>query len=158
MKRLHIHVSVDSIAVATRFYADLFGAAPSVVKDDYAKWMLDDPRVNFAVSTRGKTPGLDHLGIQVDDTAELDMLAERLETAGHATFDKGATTCCYAESDKAWTRDPAGIAWEAFRTFGESTIYNAPKAAAPTASNACCAPAIAPAVAATSTRAKTACC
>lgn len=148
MKRLHIHVSVDSIAVATRFYADLFGAAPSIVKDDYAKWMLEDPRVNFAVSTRGKTPGLDHLGIQVDDTAELDMLAERLEAAGHATFDKGETTCCYAESDKAWTRDPAGIAWEAFRTFGELTVYSAPKAAVAKAASACCAPA----------PAKTACC
>jgi catechol-2,3-dioxygenase len=156
MKRLHIHVSVDSIAVATRFYADLFGAAPTVVKDDYAKWMLEDPRVNFAVSTRGKAPGLDHLGIQVDDTAELDMLAERLEAAGHATFDKGAATCCYADSEKAWTRDPAGIAWEAFRTLGESTVYSAPKPAAPKAASACCAPAVS--AAAAGAPAKTACC
>ena len=152
MKRMHIHVSVDDLAVATKFYADLFGAAPSVAKPDYAKWMLDEPRVNFAISARGAAPGLDHLGIQVDDTAELDALSERLEEAGHATYDKGAATCCYAESDKAWTVDPSGIRWEAFHTHGEATTYSALRqleiAQAP--ASACCGPKVA--------TAKTACC
>jgi catechol 2,3-dioxygenase-like lactoylglutathione lyase family enzyme len=139
MKRLHVHVAVDDLAVATAFYADLFGAAPSVTKPDYAKWMLDDPRVNFAISARGTQAGLDHLGIQVDDAGELDMLAARLENAGHTTYDKGAATCCYAESDKAWTVDPAGIKWEAFHTHGESTTYGAPREIVKAAS-ACCGP------------------
>jgi catechol 2,3-dioxygenase-like lactoylglutathione lyase family enzyme len=147
MKRMHVHVRVDDLAAATRFYADLFGQAPSVTKPDYAKWMLDDPRVNFAVSARGGEAGLDHLGIQVDEAAELDAVTARLERAGHATFDKGAATCCYAESDKAWTRDPAGLKWETFHTTGAATTYGA--AAASRNGNAakavCCAP-TAPAV------------
>ena len=147
MKRLHVHVRVDDLAVATRFYADLFGQAPSVTKLDYAKWMLDDPRVNFAISARGGEAGLDHLGIQVDEAAELDAVTARLERAGHATFDKGETTCCYAESDKAWTQDPAGLKWETFHTTGEATTYGT--AVASRNGNAteavCCAP-TAPAV------------
>jgi catechol-2,3-dioxygenase len=156
MKRMHIHVSVDDLAIATKFYGDLFGTPPSVAKADYAKWMLDEPRVNFAISARGAAPGLDHLGIQVDDTADLDALSTRLEAAGHATYDKGAATCCYAESEKAWTVDPSGIRWEAFRTHGDATTYSTPRkpdaipAAVPAAAAACCGPKIA--------TAKTACC
>jgi len=152
MKRMHIHVSVDDLAVATKFYADLFGASPSVAKPDYAKWMLDEPRVNFAISARGAAPGLDHLGIQVDETAELDALSGRLEAAGHATYDKGAASCCYAESDKAWTVDPSGIRWEAFRTHGASTTYSAPRKleTVPAPAAACCGP--------KTETAKTACC
>lgn len=142
MKRLHLHVRVPDLAAAIRFYGDLFGAEPSSIKSDYAKWMLDDPKVNFAISARGGAAGLDHLGIQVDDAAELSAVAARLESAGHATFDMGETTCCYAESDKAWTQDPAGLKWETFRTFGEATTYGAPAASrnGNTAKAVCCAP------------------
>jgi catechol 2,3-dioxygenase-like lactoylglutathione lyase family enzyme len=142
MKRLHLHVRVPDLAVAIRFYGDLFGAKPSAVKPDYAKWMLDDPKVNFAISARGGAAGLDHLGIQVDEPPELAAVAERLEAAGHATFDKGETTCCYAESDKAWTQDPAGLKWEAFRTFGDATTNGMPAASrnGNAAKAVCCAP------------------
>ncbi len=125
MKRFHVHVSVDDLATATQFYATLFGAQPSVAKPDYAKWMLDDPRVNFAISARGRSAGLDHLGIQVDGGDELADLLTRLERAGEAIADKGAATCCYAKSDKGWVTDPAGLSWETFHTYGEATTYGA---------------------------------
>jgi predicted enzyme related to lactoylglutathione lyase len=123
MKRMHVHVSVDDITKAIGFYSALFAAKPSVVKDDYAKWMLDDPRVNFAISTRGRAPGLDHLGIQVESADELQEVYARLHQAGGAILEEGQTTCCYAKSEKSWTDDPAGIAWEAFHTTGEATHY-----------------------------------
>jgi predicted enzyme related to lactoylglutathione lyase len=123
MKRLHVHVSVDNIPRSIGFYSALFAAAPSVVKSDYAKWMLDDPRVNFAISTRGRAPGLDHLGIQVENTDELHDVYARLRQAGGEVIEQGQTTCCYAKSEKAWIDDPAGIAWETFHTTGESTVY-----------------------------------
>jgi catechol 2,3-dioxygenase-like lactoylglutathione lyase family enzyme len=123
MKRLHLHVSVPDLAQSIDFYATLFGAQPSVVKADYAKWMLEDPRVNFAISQRGAATGVDHVGIQVDSSAELGELAGRLKQAGAHTFDEAATTCCYAKSDKSWVRDPAGVRWETFFTFGEATSY-----------------------------------
>ncbi len=123
MKRLHVHVAVENLDHAIGFYAALFAARPAVVKPDYAKWMLDDPRVNFAISTRGRAPGLDHLGIQVEDKAELDEVYERLQAAGAPVIEQGRTACCYARSEKSWTDDPAGIAWEAFLTTGESTDY-----------------------------------
>ena len=123
MKRLHLHVSVPDLAQSIRFYANLFGAEPAVVKPDYAKWMLDDPRVNFAISTRDRAPGLDHLGIQTETSAELVELSDRLKAAGATTFDEAATTCCYAQSDKSWVSDPAGLRWETFFTFGEATTY-----------------------------------
>lgn len=143
MKRLHLHVSVPDLAQSIRFYETLFGAQPTVVKDDYAKWMLDDPRVNFAISQRGREAGLDHVGIQVDSSAELGELAARLKGAGAETFDQEATTCCYARSDKSWVSDPAGLRWETFYTFGEATRYGEeePQAAASEAASACCAPA-----------------
>ncbi|MBS0331998.1 MAG: VOC family protein [Proteobacteria bacterium] len=151
MKRLHLHVSVPELDSSIRFYANLFGAQPTVVKDDYAKWMLDDPRVNFAISARARAPGVDHLGIQVESSDELGELAGRLKAAGAATFDEAATTCCYARSDKSWVSDPAGLRWETFFTFGEATTYGEDKAEAAlrTASpSACCgAPDPAPAAA-----------
>jgi hypothetical protein len=122
MKRLHVHVSVDNIPNAIG-YSALFAAKPSVVKTDYAKWMLDDPRVNFAISMRGRAPGLDHLGIQVEDTAELREVYARLGKAGGSVIEQGQTTCCYAKSEKTWIDDPAGISWETFHTTGESTVY-----------------------------------
>ena len=123
MKRLHVHVAVADLASSIRFYATLFGTEPTVLKDDYAKWMLDDPRVNFAISTRGKRPGLDHLGIQAESREELGEIAARLKAAEVATQDQVATRCCYAESSKTWSADPQGIAWESFYTFGASTEY-----------------------------------
>lgn len=123
MKRLHVHVSVEDIAHSVRFYSALFAAKPSVVKPDYAKWMLEDPRVNFAISTRGREVGLDHLGIQVENTDELHEVYARLRDAGGNIVEQGETTCCYAKSEKSWIDDPAGIAWETFHTSGESTVY-----------------------------------
>jgi predicted enzyme related to lactoylglutathione lyase len=123
MKRLHVHVSVEDIAHSIGFYSALFAAKPSVVKGDYAKWMLEDPRVNFAISTRGREPGLDHLGIQVENTNELHEVYARLRQAGGNILEQGSTTCCYAQSEKSWIDDPAGIAWETFHTTGESTVY-----------------------------------
>ena len=123
MKRLHVHVSVEDISHSIGFYSALFAAKPTVVKPDYAKWMLDDPRVNFAISTRGREVGLDHLGIQVENTDELHEVYARLREAGGNIVEQGQTTCCYAKSEKSWIDDPAGIAWETFHTMGESTIY-----------------------------------
>ena len=123
MKRMHVHVSVENIDNAIGFYSALFAAKPSVVKNDYAKWMLDDPRVNFAISSRGNNPGLDHLGIQVESESELQEVYSRLREAGQNVIEQGKTTCCYAKSEKSWVDDPAGISWEAFLTTGESTNY-----------------------------------
>src|SRR5215469_16722923 len=140
MKRMHLHVSVPDLTQSIEFYATLFGAPPSVVKPDYAKWMLDDPKVNFAISQRGATIGVDHVGIQVETAGELDELAGRLKVAGARTFDETATTCCYAVGDKSWVKDPAGVRWETFFTYDEATTYGedpAAKAAA-AAPAACC--------------------
>ena len=123
MKRFHVHIAVDDLHRSVGFYTNLFAAAPTVLKDDYAKWMLDDPKVNFAISARGGAPGVDHLGIQVETSAELGALAGRLKAAGESTRDQEATTCCYARSDKAWVNDPSGLRWETFHTFGEATHY-----------------------------------
>jgi catechol 2,3-dioxygenase-like lactoylglutathione lyase family enzyme len=142
MKRMHLHVSVPDLARSIEFYETLFGAPPSVVKDDYAKWMLEDPRVNFAVSQRGARAGVDHIGIQADTRDELGELAHRLKTAGAQTFDERATTCCYARSDKSWVTDPAGVRWETFFTFGEAVTYGEDPAQAEMAASApagaCC--------------------
>lgn len=123
MKRLHVSVAVSDLDSSAQFYSTLFGAEPTVLKTDYAKWMLDDPRVNFSISSRGTHKGVDHLGIQVDDDAELAAVAERLSRAGKSIYRQKATTCCYAMSNKAWVHDPEGVAWETFHTFGESTVY-----------------------------------
>ena len=150
MKRLHVHVAVEDLDRSKVFYAVLFGAAPSVVKDDYAKWMLDDPKVNFAISSRGRAGGVDHLGIQVDSAEELGELAGRLKAAGETILDQEATTCCYAKSDKAWVNDPAGVRWETFHTFGEAVSYgeDEPGAVAGAKPAAACCGAPAPAQAA----------
>jgi predicted enzyme related to lactoylglutathione lyase len=123
MKRMHVHVAVDDLSRSIGFYSALFDAQPVVVKPDYAKWMLDDPRVNFAISTRGRQPGLDHLGIQAEDKDELHEIYARLHKAGGNVIEQGQTSCCYAKSEKSWIDDPAGIAWETFLTTGESTEY-----------------------------------
>lgn len=123
MKRLHVHVGVTDLDRSIGFYSALFAAKPTVVKPDYAKWMLDDPRVNFAISTRGKEAGLDHLGIQVEDASELSEVYARLRDAGGNIIEQGETVCCYATSQKSWIDDPAGIAWETFLTTGESVNY-----------------------------------
>jgi catechol 2,3-dioxygenase-like lactoylglutathione lyase family enzyme len=123
MKRLHVHVSVDDLAGSIRFYSALFGAEPTVAKADYAEWMLDDPRVNFAISARGGKAGVDHLGIQVETPEELKNVYSRLQQAERPVLEESAATCCYANSEKAWTSDPQGLLWESFLTTGESTIY-----------------------------------
>jgi catechol-2,3-dioxygenase len=123
MKRLHVHVSVDDVAASIRFYNTLFAAEPTVTKTDYAKWMLDDPRVNFAISKRGGEAGIRHLGIQVEDRAELADVYSRLKRAEAPVVEEGATTCCYARSEKSWIEDPQGVQWETFLTTGDSTVY-----------------------------------
>jgi predicted enzyme related to lactoylglutathione lyase len=123
MKRLHVHVSVEDIPHSIGFYSALFAAEPAVVKPDYAKWMLEDPRVNFAISTRGREPGLDHLGIQVENADELLEVYGRLRKAGGHIIEQGETACCYAKSEKSWIDDPAGISWETFHTTGDSIVY-----------------------------------
>jgi len=147
MKRLHLHVSVPSIGEAVAFYSTLFDAPPSVLKDDYAKWMLDDPRVNLAISSRARAVGVDHVGVQVDSPDDLAELASRLKAAGETTFDQEATTCCYARSDKSWVTDTAGVRWETFFTHGESTAYGEDEELPQASSSACCASVAAPKVA-----------
>ena len=166
MKRFHAHVHVDDLSQSIAFYSKLFAAAPARVEADYAKWMLEDPRVNFAISTRGAKPGLDHFGMQTDDAQELAELKARAEAADMALLDEGNTTCCYARSEKHWVTDPQGIAWEHFRTLGGIPVFN--EAAPSSAAGACCTPsAAAPAPAApraaccgpaTTTNSNTNCC
>lgn len=143
MKRLHLHVSVPDIDQAIAFYSVLFDAPPTVTKADYAKWMLEDPRVNLAISSRARAIGVDHVGIQVDSNAELIELASRLKAAGAETMDQEAATCCYAKSDKSWVTDPAGVRWESFYTHGDATAYGEDEILpeVTTVSAACCAPA-----------------
>jgi len=150
MKRMHVHVAVDDLQPAIGFYSALFAARPSVVKTDYAKWMLDDPRVNFAISARGRQAGLDHLGIEVEDSDELNEVYARLRTAGGRVTEQGRTSCCYATSEKSWIDDPAGIAWETFHTTGQSTNYgdgSGEREARIAHTKTCCAPQVAPAAA-----------
>lgn len=141
MKRLHVHVSVEDVAQSVRFYSTLFAAEPTVLKPDYAKWMLDDPRVNFAISQRGAAPGIEHLGIQVETLDELQEVYARLKAADRPVLEEGATTCCYHHSEKAWISDPQGVAWETFLTTGESTVYGGGPDLEPMKAAACCAPA-----------------
>ena len=139
MKRFHVHVHVDDLAKSVGFYSKLFAAEPTRVEVDYAKWMIEDPRINFAISTRGNKPGLDHLGFQVDDDSELSELKARAESADMAVLDEGATTCCYARSEKHWVTDPQGIAWEHFHTLGNIPVFN--EVSQPDQGGACCTPA-----------------
>lgn len=140
MKRLHLHVGVKDIDAAVRFYSAVFGAAPVKLKPDYAKWLLADPSLNFAVSTRSGTEGVNHLGIQVDEEGELEEIRGRLKKAELGTFDEGETTCCYSHSDKTWTLDPAGIRWEAYRNMADAEVYTPPAVkAGPGERRSCCA-------------------
>ena len=151
MKRFHVHVAVDDLDRSISFYSALFAAEPAVIKSDYAKWMLDDPRVNFAISTRGRQPGLDHLGIQAESGEELKEIYARLHQAGGAIVEQGRTACCYAQSEKSWIDDPAGIAWETFLTKGESITYGdgtGENTARIAHTKACCEPQTVPAQAA----------
>jgi len=141
MKRLHVHVAVHDLAQSLRFYSALFAADPTVKKDDYAKWQLDDPRVNFAISTRGKAAGLDHLGIQAENDAELEEIGARLAAADVSVMPQKNAACCYAKSDKYWTLDPQGIAWESFHTLDTIAVFGADTASVPQQRKAaCCAP------------------
>ncbi|MGJ3647168.1 ArsI/CadI family heavy metal resistance metalloenzyme [Sphingomonas sp. GlSt437] len=123
MKRLHVHVAVDDLDRSVAFYSSLFAATPGVLKPDYAKWMLDDPRVNFAISARGGKADVEHLGIQVEDQAELAEVYGRIAKADAPVVEEGSTTCCYAKSEKSWVTDPQGVVWETFLTHGASTVY-----------------------------------
>jgi len=123
MKRFHVHVSVDDLDANVKFYSTVFGAPPTVVKPDYAKWMVDDPRINFAISKRRSALGVDHLGVQVDSDEELSVLRARVTAAEVAALDQSGAACCYARSDKYWTTDPQGIAWETFHTLDSIPVY-----------------------------------
>jgi len=137
MKRFHIHVGVEKLDESVRFYSALFGAEPVKTTSDYAKWLLEDPRVNFAISTRAKKKGMDHLGIQVEEESELTELRERLKAANMAVIEEGETVCCYARSDKSWIQDLAGIPWEAYRTMEDAQLFSGH---ADLAESACCTP------------------
>jgi catechol 2,3-dioxygenase-like lactoylglutathione lyase family enzyme len=137
VKRLHVHVSVNDLEHSVRFYSELFAAAPVVHKPDYAKRMLEDPRVNFAISARSTTVGIEHLGIQVEDREELEQVHARLLRIDQPLLEEGATVCCYANSDKTWVDDPQGVRWETFLTTGESTVYGGDPAGT---AAACCVP------------------
>ena len=152
MKRFHVHVAVADLAASVRFYSTLFGGAPTVRKDDYAKWQLDDPRVNFAISARGAVPGIDHLGLQTDNDEELGTLHAPLQAANVAAQAEHEVACCYARSNKYWVTDPTGIAWETFHTLGAVPTFNE------AASDACCTPAAAVTQAPRKEPAAAACC
>lgn len=145
MKRFHVHISVPDLVDSIRFYSALFAAEPTVVKSDYAKWMLDDPRVDFAISQRGAAPGLDHLGVQVENDAELAEMHTRLNGAALPVDEQIGTACCYARSDKYWTVDPQGIAWETYQTLGDVPTFGESRNSSAAESNAdasaCCSPA-----------------
>jgi catechol 2,3-dioxygenase-like lactoylglutathione lyase family enzyme len=140
MSRLHIHIAVADLDRNIRYYTALFGAAPSVTKEDYAKWDLADPAVNFAISTRAKTAGIDHVGIQADNAAELESLQARLDAAGIGGVEQTGAACCYARSNKHWSLDPQGIAWEAFHTLDSIPTFNESDTETP--AQGCCVPAI----------------
>ena len=147
MKRLHVHVGVEDLDRSIAFYSTLFGAEPTVTKDDYAKWMLEDPRVNFAISAgRHAGKGIEHLGIQVESGDELADVYGRLKAADRPVLEEGSTTCCYARSEKSWIADPDGVVWEAFLTNGDATVYGDGPAldalSEKAAGTACCAPAM----------------
>ena len=160
MKRFHVHLHVDDLARSIDFYSRLFASEPARIEGDYAKWMLEDPRLNFAISTRGSKAGIDHLGFQTDDPEELADLKSRAEAADMALLDEGTTTCCYARSEKHWVTDPQGIAWEHFHTLGSIPVFGE-AAAAPGVATACCTPAAVAAESATAASVATdaaACC
>jgi len=154
MKRFHVHVAVPNLQESIRFYSTMFGAAPTVVKDDYAKWMLEDPRINFAISQRGGASGINHLGFQVDDSSELKEIHARLQAADAGVTEERNVACCYARSDKYWVTDPAGVPWESFHSLGTVPFYHGETKEA--GKGACCAPVAAEAQ--STAAAKAACC
>ena len=133
MKRFHVNVAVNDLQKSMRFYSILFGSEPTVLKDDYAKWMLEDPRINFSLSVSERNRGINHIGLQADSLSELEEIRERLDDAGAALFDQADAECCYAKSTKTWVRDPDNVAWETFVTHGEIPDYG--DDAAPAVSN-----------------------
>jgi hypothetical protein len=135
MKRFHVHLHVNDLSHSVAFYSKLFAAEPARLESDYAKWMLDDPRINFAISTRSATAGVDHLGFQTDDPAELAELKARAQAADLSLADSGETSCCYARSEKHWITDPQGVAWEHFHTLGDIPVFSEAK---PVTAKACC--------------------
>ena len=137
MKRMHIHVGVESLDQSIKFYSALFGAEPTKTKDDYAKWMLDDPRINFAISTSSGKVGVDHLGMQVDQESELSEVRERMKKADMSVFDEGETVCCYALSEKSWVKDPANVSWEFYQTMKDVQTFSVLNE---TKEDACCVP------------------
>jgi catechol 2,3-dioxygenase-like lactoylglutathione lyase family enzyme len=148
MKRFHVHISVEDLEANVRFYSTVFGMPPTVLKPDYAKWMVNDPRINFAISKRGLRAGIDHVGVQVESEAELRALREQLSKASISVLDQPNADCCYARSDKYWTTDPQGVAWETFHTLDSISVYGDAERAEPNEgcgstqtakSNACCA-------------------
>ncbi len=139
MNRMHIHLNVKSLDTSIKFYTELFGLEPAKVKPDYAKWMLEDPRINFAISTREGRNGLNHLGLQVDEDNELTEVRERINKAEISTFDEGETICCYSKSEKTWVQDPAGVPWEVFKTMEDAQIFSDRDQSTDDGS-ACCAP------------------
>jgi catechol 2,3-dioxygenase-like lactoylglutathione lyase family enzyme len=138
MNRFHVHVRIANLEQSVRFYSTLFGVEPTVLKLDYAKWMLDDPPVNFAISAGVGLPAIDHLGLQVESRAGLDQIASRLQSAGEVVKEQKNAACCYARGDKGWTADPSGVSWETFYTFGESTVYGNDLAPLDDRASACC--------------------
>jgi lactoylglutathione lyase len=140
MKRFHVHAHVEDLQRSIAFYTKMFGAEPTRVESDYAKWMLEDPRLNFAISTRGSKPGVDHLGIQTDTEEELAELKARARAADLSIADEGETTCCYARSEKHWLTDPQGIAWEHYHTLGDIPVFSQKQADAAADASPCCAP------------------
>lgn len=137
MKRIHIHVGVENLDKSTKFYTALFGANPVKIKSDYAKWMIDDPRINFAISTRTDKKEIDHLGLQVEEFNELEELRERFKKADMSVFDEGETVCCYSRAEKSWVKDPTGITWEAYKAMEDAQIYSNTETAE---SKTCCSP------------------
>jgi catechol 2,3-dioxygenase-like lactoylglutathione lyase family enzyme len=137
MKRFHVHAHVDDLKASIAFYSKMFAAEPTRLENDYAKWMLEDPRINFAISTRGAKPGVDHLGFQTDTEEELEEMKKRAQAADMTLVDEGETSCCYARSEKHWITDPQGIAWEHFHTLGDIPVFSE-KAKAAGEASACC--------------------
>lgn len=159
MKRFHVHVAVDDLAASIRFYSTVFGQEPSVRKDDYAKWMIDDPKVNFAISKRGLRAGVNHLGIQVDSTEELGELRGRMASADVALLDQKNATCCYAKSNKYWVMDPQGVPWETYHTMEAAETYGEDtRTDVVSAPGACCVPELDRLKNGTEKAGKTACC
>ncbi len=141
MKRLHVHLSVDNLEQNINFYSTLFGCQPTVQHGDYAKWMLEDPRVNFAISNRSKTVGLDHLGIQAENESELQGIKQQLDATQTPIDTQEGTACCYSQSDKHWVTDPQGIAWESFHTLNKIPTFNGQENESDAGSACCPAPA-----------------